>query len=675
MPDYDLGPLPKGDRNDDIQQLCLNAFRNCLPVDRFLFRDERVDDKGVDGALEIKLDGSYTNFRAQIQLKGTDSLLTNADGSVSLSIAVSNLNYLLNGPSPIFALWMSRTDQLRFVWARDERRRVENTNPDWQSQTTVTIRFVNELNASALDEIHERVIQEGRLHRQMHDVLAKAPTGDRVVVGINANKLEITDPEKVFEFLVRSGLFAVSSGYASEILKLIPLVRPDRASSPRIQLVAAYASMNNSDYMAAGSYINRCTIGVDQLSTTSRHLLESLRITCRYHVGLIDFVGYILATKELAKRAPREFALQHELEIARKEHLASASSDDRPAKWNALQQVVAKLLADSTASSSLKVKARLARLYAATFEEGGQLMKTVSQLLARRAAGVPLDSESVKRIENLFVPIRHLVKESDNLVRDAFEEGALLFAEALVTQAAIMIHGEANKRFIWIQLGEPLIAIPGEMVTQNRARIEYAAAIFSKAGCTELEIWAKLNLADSLDVCGKTGDAKRIAEEVHPIAVAMGYEHQVTRANMHFGQTEFQKTVTSLQAQKDRDAHWAEATEEYIDRFAKKILAAFDLPADRLAVVHRAGLAMRDFCRERLRWCRHLDMLENEGHAVSPVTLYATDPERRCLCTKLGHKSRISSHDWKTLIVAFKNCYCSGCNAKAPKAPMPHESS
>src|SRR5262245_48529639 len=100
---HDLGPLPKGDRQDTLQQLSIKAFRNLLPEDQFLFRDERVDDKGVDGALEVKVDGCFTNCRAQVQLKSTDADPAkkgdfNSDGSYSLSIDKANLNYLLNGP-------------------------------------------------------------------------------------------------------------------------------------------------------------------------------------------------------------------------------------------------------------------------------------------------------------------------------------------------------------------------------------------------------------------------------------------------------------------------------------------------------------------------------------------------------------------------------------------------
>jgi hypothetical protein len=104
-----MGPLPLGDRKDTQQQLSLKALRNRLPEDKFLVRDERADDKGVDVVLEAKVKvrvpmkasreevmHSFTNCCAQGQLKSIDDPQPNQDGSVSYSIDASNLNYLLN---------------------------------------------------------------------------------------------------------------------------------------------------------------------------------------------------------------------------------------------------------------------------------------------------------------------------------------------------------------------------------------------------------------------------------------------------------------------------------------------------------------------------------------------------------------------------------------------------
>jgi hypothetical protein len=126
---HDLGPLPKSDDNEELQQQSLVAFRAAAPTNLFLVRDERVDDKGVDLVLEAKASGRFTNIRAQVQLKATGETELNGDGSFSFSVATSNLNYLLNGQCPLYAVWIAPRDELRLVWARDEAHRLHAENP------------------------------------------------------------------------------------------------------------------------------------------------------------------------------------------------------------------------------------------------------------------------------------------------------------------------------------------------------------------------------------------------------------------------------------------------------------------------------------------------------------------------------------------------------------------
>ena len=50
---YNLGPLPRLDRQAELEELSFRAFQQILPADKFLFRDERGKDKGVDASLEL----------------------------------------------------------------------------------------------------------------------------------------------------------------------------------------------------------------------------------------------------------------------------------------------------------------------------------------------------------------------------------------------------------------------------------------------------------------------------------------------------------------------------------------------------------------------------------------------------------------------------------------------
>jgi len=161
--------LPQSDRPEELEELSFLAFKNALPEDRFCFRDERGNkDKGVDASIELKEGRSYLNFRAQIQLKGTDSLNANSDGSVPISVNVSNLNYLLNAHSALYVLYIAPHDELRFVWARDEQRRLDSINTEWDNQKTVTLLFKDLLTSEEFDLIYERIFREAEISRNAH---------------------------------------------------------------------------------------------------------------------------------------------------------------------------------------------------------------------------------------------------------------------------------------------------------------------------------------------------------------------------------------------------------------------------------------------------------------------------------------------------------------------------
>ena len=104
-----LDNLPKVDETHEIQEESLKALTALLPTQSFCLRDERVQDYGVDASLEIRRNHQATNFRAQVQLKGTRSLKPNKDGSYSLTgLSTSNLQYLLNAPIPIYILHLQQ---------------------------------------------------------------------------------------------------------------------------------------------------------------------------------------------------------------------------------------------------------------------------------------------------------------------------------------------------------------------------------------------------------------------------------------------------------------------------------------------------------------------------------------------------------------------------------------
>jgi hypothetical protein len=78
-----------------------------------------------------------------------------------------------------------------------------------------------------------------------------------------------------------------------------------------------------------------------------------------------------------------------------------------------------------------------------------------------------------------------------------------------------------------------------------------------------------------------------------------------------------------------------------LDVIARFTLDSLGLPAYRLPVLERDAEACRQIARERVDFCRHVNLVQDLSHTRSPSTCYATDPLRACICEKLGHKSKV----------------------------------
>ena len=107
-----LGPLPKSDENARLQRESIKALNGLLAgLDELVFRDERIEDYGVDGSFELNVAGNMTNFRAQVQMKGSAHVKVTKTDYIPLQVDTTNLNYLLNGSSPLYILWNAQTNE------------------------------------------------------------------------------------------------------------------------------------------------------------------------------------------------------------------------------------------------------------------------------------------------------------------------------------------------------------------------------------------------------------------------------------------------------------------------------------------------------------------------------------------------------------------------------------
>lgn len=148
-----LDDLPKRDQNHVHDTAAKTAFEAFIASSGVVFKQSADDnDYGTDYQLEIMHDGMATNVRLQVQLKGTTKDL-NVDGSVSISVKRSNLNYLLMSAGSLYVCFHIPTNTLKVTSAQRVLTHYQNSDTNWQSQESVTINFAEDLTIQRLIKV------------------------------------------------------------------------------------------------------------------------------------------------------------------------------------------------------------------------------------------------------------------------------------------------------------------------------------------------------------------------------------------------------------------------------------------------------------------------------------------------------------------------------------------
>jgi uncharacterized protein DUF4365 len=439
MKEYDpskFGPYPKRDRYKANEALSIDALTAALPKDSLLFRPERQNDEGVDGSLELLTERESLNLRAQAQLKSRERAQPNSDGSISVRVKVSNMNYLLNGLCPIYVLYVVSTNELRFVWARDEEKRLDNIRPDWREREKVSLRFDRKITKEAIGEIYDHIRQECLMPRTLHGILSRASVGEQVPISIDSSTLMITDPDEINERLLRGGLTLVDSGFASQVLDQARLIKHDASQAARIHLVQAYAQSSQGRYEGALSHLQDVMLRRQELSSDDQEFASSLRDFCEYMAGRIDSVEYQKREKRWGEESASGYALSHRSFAAYQAVLGEAD----PARINQAvkehQVIVGEILRREDISRGFKLQARMELVYA----ESVQLSVRTQQALLFDCLGVAPDSDRAARTFNdIKEKWRRMDQETRGLVAEAkANQNPLLIADALHTHASIV---------------------------------------------------------------------------------------------------------------------------------------------------------------------------------------------------------------------------------------------
>jgi len=161
-----LGILPERIENHVKNDKGRLAFKNLFRDPLFIVREETDNDYGVDICIEALInDGnSPTNIRTHVQLKSSGKRV-NKNGGYSYSVAISNLNYLVNHPCSFYAFYSLNEDKFYYNYA-DKVYLLHKSNGSKKNKS-ITINFSEELNNDATKLIHQNLIDTAILFKDI----------------------------------------------------------------------------------------------------------------------------------------------------------------------------------------------------------------------------------------------------------------------------------------------------------------------------------------------------------------------------------------------------------------------------------------------------------------------------------------------------------------------------
>ncbi len=664
------GPLPTVDAKSVLQERSIRALQAALPPDEYIFRDERRDDYGVDGAIELLIGQNATNIRAQVQLKGRSNTSVGKNGAVAVQVSTANLNYLLNGICPIYILFRPESNELRFALARDEWSRIEGENKEWRRQESITIHFVRVLNSDSLAELRQSIASEAAVRRAVDERLNGLRPNAGHVVMVDAQSLEVTDSQQILRALAQVGNTLTSSGFATAVVNRARVVPMGMLLAvPLAALAVAYAHFHLAHYYEASTAIRQLLLTNPDLDAENRSLLDLLYLSTRRMLGEIGEEDYERAMRAWTADAPEDLVLQYDISRA----------------WSHYSNALAKLIPESerqalkeSVRAALKRARRLNHQAVLDHVEFHELMLEAHELedgsldaralggLAARGIG---DAYSVRERQRAILDSKkQWLNRVKTLADKTRASRSTTYCHLLLLLNHVMLADERQRRYAaWAQGHEehgdiaPLIIAARECVSIARQFED-----------RDLELSASIALADALDTSGAEDEATAVAREALRMAELCGSVIYVRQLKTFLGGAERmaarKREILEISNRSEEEVI-RDAPDELVQFMAGAMISANQLPESRLPNVLFSLQCQRQLARERRDWCRHIALAERRANNETALTMYIERPLLKIVCVERQKEALVRSSNPAQISKEFRNLHCVRCAHRAPDAP------
>lgn len=296
--------LPKDSRTQQLEVISNNHFYPLFDETKFILKPEYIDN-GIDFRIELKEDGNKIGFGLNFQLKSTESIEKNEDGSYSKPIETSNIEYLLNnGQSAFYGFYVLTENTFYYEDLYTVLNLLNKKDEGWQEQPNHTIRFSKKLTTESIDEIYKIAYSKGLMLRKMHSTLAEnlnnIERNEKIIIDNEGN---LNTDSEIESFIEKYGWLMNDECRWNEVIMLHKKTSVGAIKSPLYSFFVGLSYSYIGEYFKALDYIKLSFEKIQDLDDYVKDYVTYAYYELQYLFGLISKENYEIVLESISKES------------------------------------------------------------------------------------------------------------------------------------------------------------------------------------------------------------------------------------------------------------------------------------------------------------------------------------------------------------------------------------
>lgn len=348
--------FPKDSRNEQLEFISNKHFCPLFDERKFILKPELIDN-GIDFKIELKENGNKIGFGLNFQLKSTEHIAKNKDGSYSKSIETSNIEYLLNnGQSAYYAFYVVSESTFFYEDLYDVLNLLNKKDENWQKQQHHTIRFSKKLTTESLNEIYKTAYQRGLMLRKVHSTLAEnlhnIESNEKIVIDYQG---QFTTDAEIEEFIEKYGWFLNDECRWNEMISIHNRGSVGVSKSALYAFFIGLAYSYTGEYFKALDHIGQSFGKINELDEYLKDYVIYAYYELQYLFKLISLEEYNSGISSISKSS----SIRNHIELEEIENLIPSlySSSDFTSKQ--YEEKVLELLDRDDVDEKIKFQAKI----------------------------------------------------------------------------------------------------------------------------------------------------------------------------------------------------------------------------------------------------------------------------------------------------------------------------